>query len=142
MFFNHEQIEKILFLGYSNLDICNLHAMGVGDIYSETETMSLKNSNSGLGEGKYFATPKVLIDNTRFGYNELVLDRFYQDDVDNKIKVQPSYVVVYKIDENYTKTRMYKRGLRMAKEFDIPLVLVDVAKVKESYTGQWLKKYL
>ena len=119
-------------LGYSNLDLCNLHAMGIGDIYSETETMSLKNSNSGLGEGKYFATPKVLIDNTRFGYNELVLDRFYQDDVDNKIKVQPSYIVVYKIDDNYTKTRMYKRGLRMAKEFGVPLVLVDVEKVKEN----------
>lgn len=119
-------------LGYSNLDLCNLHAMGVGDIYSETETMSLKNSNTGLGEGKYFATPKVLADNTRFGYNELVLDRFYQNDPECKIKVQPSYVVVYKIDENYNKTRMYKRGLRMAKEFGIPLILIDVEKVKEN----------
>ncbi len=119
-------------LGYGNLDLCHLHAMGVGDIYSETETMSLKNSNSSSGEGRYFATPRVLTDWTRFGYNELVLDRFYSDDKDNKIKVQPSYIVVYKIDDNYTKTRMYKRGLRMAKEFDIPLVLVDVVKVKEN----------
>lgn len=119
-------------LGYGNLDICGLHAMGIGDIYSETETTSLKNSNTGTGDGKYFVTPKVLTDYTRFGYNELVIERFLKEDKDNKFKVQPSYIVVYKIDDDYTKTRMYKRGLRIAKEFDIPIILIDVRKVKEN----------
>jgi len=119
-------------LGYDNLDLCPLQAMGIGDIYSETCAMSLKRSNSKTGEGNYFLTPKALTDYTRFGYNELVLDRFLRDDKNNVFKVQPSYVVVYKIDKNYTKTRMYKRGLRMAKEFKVPLILVDVVKVKEN----------
>lgn len=119
-------------VGYINLNDDALNAMGVGDIYSETTFLSLKEINGGIGEGKVFLTGNKLIDYTRFGYNELVMDRFLMHDKDNVLKVQPSYVVAYKIDENYMDTRNYERGLKMAKEFGIPLVLIDVIKIKEN----------
>ena len=119
-------------VGYANLSDDALNAMGVGDIYSETTFLSLKEINSGTYEGRFFLTGDKLIDYTRFGYNELVIDRFLMNDKDNSLKVQPSYVVAYKIDDNYMETKNYERGLKMAKEFGIPLVLIDVEKIKEN----------
>ncbi|MBQ7105651.1 MAG: hypothetical protein IJN90_07335 [Bacilli bacterium] len=134
-FINNENLGVIALngplLAFTNLNDTSLNAMGIGDIYSETNAINLKASNTTLHEGNYFLTPHEYADNTRFGYNEMVLDRFLFKDDDNIIKVQPSYVVCYKIDENYKNTRMYKRSLRFAQEFGIPLVLVDVKKVKE-----------
>lgn len=118
-------------IGFSNLSDDSLNAMGVGDIYSNTDVLSLKNANSLTGEGRFFLTPKQYADYSRFGYNEMVVDRFLSRDDDEKIKVQPSYIVCYKIDDNYQETRMYKRSIKMAQEFGVPLVLVDVNKVKE-----------
>lgn len=119
-------------VAFDNLSDDCLNAMGVGDIYSETTFLSLKDINSAVGEGRYFLSADKLIDYTRFGYNELVIDRFLMDDKDNILKVQPSYVVAFKIDKNYKYSRHYERGLKMAKEFNIPLVLIDVEKVKEN----------
>lgn len=118
-------------IGFANLSDDSLNAMGVGDIYSCTDVLSLKNSNSLTGEGRFFLTPKQYADYSRFGYNEMVVDRFLSLDDDEKIKVQPSYIVCFKMDDNYLETRMYKRSIKMAQEFGVPLVLVDVVKVKE-----------
>lgn len=118
-------------IGFANLSDDSLNAMGIGDIYSCTDVFSLKNANSLTGEGKYFLTPKKYADYSRFGYNEMVIDRFLARDENNQIKVQPSYIVCFKMDDNYEDTRMYKRSIKMAKEFGVPLVLVDVVKVKE-----------
>ena len=119
-------------IAFDNLSDNSLNAMGVGDIYSETTFLSLKDINSATGEGRYFLSADKLIDYTRFGYNELVIDRFLMDDKDNILKVQPSYIVAFKVDDNYQYRRNYERGLKMAKEFNIPLVLIDVEKVKEN----------
>lgn len=118
-------------IGYTNLDKDSLDAMGIGDIYSSTDSVNLRRSNSEVGEGRFFLTPKQLTNYTRFGYNEMVFNRFLSNDDDNRFKVQPSYVVAYKIDDKYKKTKMYKESLKMAKEFGVPLVLIDVPKVKE-----------
>lgn len=134
-FINNENLGVIALngplLAYNNLSDTSLCAMGVGDIYSDTSVIDLGAANSKLREGNYFLTPHEYADNTRFGYNEMVIDRFLFKDEDNIIKVQPSYVVCYKVDENYKNTRMYKRSIRFAEEFGIPLVLVDIKKVKE-----------
>ena len=134
-FINNENLGVISLggplIGYANLSNDSLNAMGVGDIYSCTDVFSLKNANSLTGEGKYFFTPKTYADYSRFGYNEMVIDRFLSKDDADHIKVQPSYIVCFKMDDNYQNTRMYKRSIKMAKEFGVPLVLVDVVKVKE-----------
>jgi len=134
-FINNENLGVIGLNGplmaFANLSNDSLNAMGVGDIYSDTDVLSLKNGNKITGEGRFFLTPKQYADHSRFGYNEMVVDRFLIRDDDEKIKVQPSYIVCYKMDENYKTTRMYKRSIKMAKDFGIPVVLVDVLKVKE-----------
>ena len=134
-FINNENLGVISLngpmLAYTNLDSGSLAAMGISDIYSQTASISLKNANSSVGEGNFFFTPKKYADYTRYGYNEMVFDRFLYRDEESNLKIQPSYVVAYKMDENYKTTRMYKKSLKMAKEFGIPLVLVDVKKVKE-----------
>lgn len=133
-FINNENLGVISLdaplLAYNNLDIGTLNLMGVGDVYSDVEVLSIGNNNESLGDGNYFFTPKEFADYTRFGYNEMVFDRFLFKDDDDIIKVQPKYIVVYKVDDNYKKTNMYKRGVKMASDFDIPLVLVDVEKIK------------
>ena len=143
-FINNESLGVISLrqplIGYANLADDSLDAMGVGDIYSKTIDLDLLRANSTTGEGNYFFTPKKYIDYTRFGYNEMVVDRFLVKDDDDAIKVQPSYIVVYKIDDNYKKTRMYKKGIRMARDFGVPLVLVDVPKVKENERDIILQK--
>ena len=134
-FINNENLGVISLngpmLAYTGLDSSTLAAMGISDIYSQTASMSLKNANSSDGEGNFFFTPRQYANYTRYGYNEMVFDRFLYRDEESSLKVQPSYVVAYKMDENYKTTRMYKKSLKMAKEFGIPLVLVDVKKVKE-----------
>jgi len=117
--------------GYRDLDINSLGIMGIGDIYSSTGVISLRNGNGDFTEGRFFLTADKFIDYSRFGYNEVVFDRFISDDKNNKLKVQPNYIVVYKIDDNYKNTRMYKNGIKIAKEFGVPVVLIDVKKIKE-----------
>lgn len=119
-------------LGYDMILDSQIHAMGYGDIYSDTQAISLKNNNFSIGEGRVFLTPKVLIDYSRFGYNEIVLERFLKHDENNQLKIQPSYIVVYKMDDDYKETPMFRRGLMMANDFGIPIVVVDVMKVKEN----------
>jgi len=120
-------------IAYDNFDVDTLAAMGVGDIFSDTDSCtSLRRNNNGCGEGKYFLTAKKLIDYTRYGYNEMVFDRFLIHDENNSFKIQPSYIVAYKIDDQYRDTLMYSKGVKMAKDFGIPLVLVDIPKVKEN----------
>ncbi len=114
-------------LGYCDIDHDMLGLMGVGDTFSDTGCLDLRGSN--LDSKQAFLTPKAFADYTRFGYNEVLINRFYNKK-NKDVKVQPSYVVAYKIDDNYQKTRMYKKGLRMASELGIPLVLVDVRKIK------------
>ncbi len=120
-------------LGFSNLSDDCLISMGIGDIYSEpSEVDPRKSCEADCCSGTYFTTPDSLIDNTRFGYNELFIDRFLPRDEKGEIKVQPSYIVVYKFDEKYQNSKHYKNGLKMAQEFHIPMVVVDILKVKEN----------
>lgn len=115
-------------LGFANIPNDALNTMGVTDIYSWTNYFNLKNVNNRTSP---FIVGSKMSDETRYGYNEIVVDRFLSTDEDEKIKLQPDYVVFYKTNEKYKSSATYAQTLKTAKEFGIPIVVVDYYKVKE-----------
>lgn len=111
-------------LGFDYIPKYSLQKMGLSDIYSNSKRHKKLFA-------KYFYPNGVNVRESRYGYNEILIDRFLTDDKDYVLKLQPSYVVCYKFDEEYKKTDVYKKCLKTANEFGIPIVLVDVKKVKE-----------
>lgn len=86
----------------------------------------------------HFMLPDDYINNTRGGYNELVLERLelrinIESEYDN---IQPSYVVVY---DSFDINR-YNKSLKAAYELGIPIVYLDTEKIAiNEYTV--LKEY-
>lgn len=60
------------------------------------------------------------------------MDRFIIDDKENCLKLQPDYVVYYKFSNDYEKSDIFQKSLNVAKDFKIPIVVIDVLKVKEN----------
>jgi len=50
----------------------------------------------------------------------------------NKIKLQPDYVVCFKIGEKDYDDINYSEALKVAKDFDIPIVLIDIEEIKKN----------
>ena len=90
-------------LGFVELDDISLNMMGTSDIYTQLATFFLKRFNKAtLSKNRTFVPGSIMSDETRYGYNELLLDRFVNGDDDNN-KLQPSYIVYYKFDDEYEK---------------------------------------
>ena len=115
-------------LGFANIPKDALNTMGVTDIYSSTNYYNLKNTNKRTTP---FIVGSKMADETRFGYNEIVVDRFLSTDEDGRIKLQPDYVIFYKTSDNYKMSNLYVQSLKTAKEFGIPIVIVDYYKIKD-----------
>lgn len=115
-------------LGFSSIPKDALDTMGVTDIYSSTNFYNLKNVNKRTTP---FIVGSKMADETRYGYNEIVIDRFLSVDDKNKVKLQPDYVVFYKTSEKYKLSKTYAQSLKTAKEFGIPILVVDYYKIKE-----------
>jgi len=119
-------------LGFNDLPKDSLNIMGTSDLFTLISTYNLRKVNSSSrGRNRYFIPANIMCDQTRYAYNELLLDRFLLNDDDNSLKVQPSYVIYYKMGENDYENRIYKRSLKIAKDFGIPIMVIDVKKVKE-----------
>lgn len=43
--------------------------------------------------------------------------------------MQPSYIVYTKLDNNYLNDDLYKQSIKAAKDFNIPIVIIDLKKV-------------
>jgi len=114
-------------LGFFNIPKDSLNAMGVTDLYSFPNTFNLKNFNNTAS----FMVGRKMADETRYGYNEIVVERFLSTDEEDKIKLQPDYVVFYKTSERYKLSKSYAQSLKTAKDFGIPMVVVDYYKIKD-----------
>jgi len=119
------------FLGFSYIPEEALNAMGPCDIFSSLSDYSLRSYNKDIVKN-IFIPVSVMSDETRYGYNELVLDRFMMRDNANKIKLQPDYVVCFKIGEKDYDDINYSEALKVAKDFDIPIVLIDIEEIKKN----------
>lgn len=119
-------------LGFSNIPSGSLYSMGPNDIFSKTSMFNLKNNYLGYSNRK-FIPGSIMSNETRYGYNEILLDRFMINDAYGTIKMQPDYVVYYKFENDFARTNdeIYRRSLKVAKDFNIPIVVVDVPKIKK-----------
>ena len=127
-------------IGFSSIPKDGLNAMGSSDIYTAPDVFNLRKRNdSRQGSNRYFIPGHMMSDETRFGYNEILLDRFLMTDPEGKLKLQPDYVVYYKIKDDVSSDKVYKQSLKVAKDFNIPMVVVDVKKIKEQEKQELLK---
>ena len=118
-------------LGFQELDGVSLNMMGTSDIYSYTDEATLRSENPAtLMKNRTFVPGNIMADETRYGYNELLIDRFLNNDDDDN-KLQPSYIVYYKFDDNYKDDFRFKNSVKMAQDFNIPVMVVDVYKIKD-----------
>lgn len=115
-------------LGFRHIPNYSLNAMGPYDIFSNVNVYNLRRVNH---LNKRFVPVNAFGNETRYGYNELLIDRFLMDDKKNSLKLQPSYVVFYKFNDNYKDSDIYNKSLKVAKDFNIPIVMIDVLKVKD-----------
>ena len=118
-------------LGFEDFNGTSLNMMGTSDIYTSTYTANLKYRNKAtMYKNRTFVPGSIMADETRYGYNELLLDRFINDDSENN-KLQPSYVVYYKFDEEYKEDQRFKDSLKIASDFNVPIMVVDVFRIKD-----------
>lgn len=118
-------------LGFCNIPKDSLNVMGNCDIYSLSRHYNLRKANNArYGGNRYFIPANVMSDETRYGYNEMLLDRFLMQDQDGKLKLQPDYVVYYKMNEHFKEDEGYAKSLELAQAFNIPIVMIDIKKVK------------
>lgn len=114
-------------LGFGQLPQDSLNTMGTTDIYTYSNNFNLRLNNR---KRTSFFVGSEMANQTRYGYNEMLVDRFLSTDSDGKVKVQPDYVVFYKTQDNYALSKRYAQTLKTAKEFGIPIVIVDYEKVQ------------
>jgi len=117
------------FLGFSYIPEEGLNTMGPYDIYSHVATFNLRRDNNKLN--RLFVPAPIMSDETRFGYNELLIDRFLMNDSNGNLKIQPSYVVFFKVGDTDDNKLRYNQSLAIAKDLNIPILIVDVPKVKK-----------
>lgn len=85
------------------------------------------------GGGQIFLPFKLMIDNSSNNiHTEVSLERFYYDDSGKEFRLNPSYIVYTKVDDDYEKDDLYKKSLKAAKDFGISLVIIDMKNVLES----------
>jgi len=127
-------------LGFSHVPKDSLNMMGSSDIWTRTNRYNLRQANdSRKGNNRFFIPGNKMEHETRFGYNEILIDRFLLDDKEGKLKLQPDYILYYKLNDNYENDFLYLNSKKTARDFGIPIVLVDVPKLKEYEKNTILK---
>lgn len=94
-------------------------------------------------ESKY-EKPSNLEANTYGGYNEMVINTLFQDK-DGKIKkIKPSYIVYIQENQEEDKenNRLWEASLRAARDFRIPIVVLDREKIQQQQIEQIVEKFL
>ena len=144
---NYYGLQKsgLITLGFNNLNENAIVENSLGDnatIHRRRYTMDPRSYNdlnttpnkiTGDGCGQFFSTIESISNfATEAIHTEITLERFYTDENNNEVRIQPSYVVCYIYDQNYMNDPAYLSSLEAAKEFNIPVVTVDVKKVLEN----------
>lgn len=127
--------EEDVILAFSEgLKGCSFEAMYPKDAHSSFYEDGVYTETNG---GSSFVTPETLEMNTDDYYNELVINTLKINEDDKMTKMRPDYVVYIKKktdlelddlenDEVWVKTK------KVASDFDIPIVIVDKEKIRES----------
>lgn len=113
--FNHFNANDLALLGSNDL--------GTGAIYSEVNVTN-PHYQSKLIADVEFRVPNQLINNTRFTNNELY--RLRRRVKNGKLeRINPDYIVYFKQTEDFQTNAIWRESINAAKDFDVPIVIVD-----------------
>lgn len=112
--------------GRNNLCLLSANDLGTGEIYKDLNITNPFHEKKLIAEVE-FRTPDSLINNTRFTNNEVYRSR--RRIVNGKLeRINPDYIVYLKTKDDFASDRIWLESLKAAKDFDIPIVLVDCQK--------------
>lgn len=123
-------------LGFSKIPIYSLGAMGPTDILNLTKIMNMRFSSKLIAK---IIVGDKMADETRYGYNEILINKFLNPDIDYEVEIKPDYLVFYKISENFKVSKRWSNTLKVAKCLNLPVVIIDFQKVLK-YEKDCLKK--
>lgn len=119
-------------LGFANVPEYSLDMMGTSDIWTDITAMNLRRENKASpNKNRFFVPGNMMSDECRYGYNEILIDRFAASGPNGELKLQPEYLIYFKFDEQHENDPYYRMAHKTAKDFGVPIMVVDVPKIKE-----------
>ena len=113
-------------LGENNLSLLGANDLGTGGIYKDLNVTNPFHQKKLIADVE-FRTPDSLINNTRFTNNEVYRSR--RRVINGKLeRINPDYIVYLKTKEDFSSDQIWLESLRAAKDFNIPIVVVDCQK--------------
>lgn len=99
--------------------------------YHDGRKINPTNNQDSCGQ-KFMTFDNMINYSSRSVYTEITLERFYKDSNGNEKRLNPSYIIYTKTSTDYCNDELYKKSLETAKEFNVPLVIIDLEKVLKS----------
>ena len=110
----------------NDLALLGANDLGTGGIYNNVNVTNPYHSDKLIADVE-FRVPDELINNTRFTNNEVYRKR--RRVVNGKLeRVAPDYIVYFKKDDNYLNDSIWVESVNAAKDFQIPIVMIDCEK--------------
>ena len=112
--------------GRNNLSLLGANDLGTGGIYKDLNVTNPFHQKKLIADVE-FRTPDSLINNTRFTNNEVYRSR--RRVINGKLeRINPDYIVYLKTKEDFSSDPIWLESLKAAKDFNIPIVVVDCQK--------------
>ena len=112
--------------GRNNLSLLGANDLGTGGIYKDLNVTNPFRQKKLIADVE-FRTPDSLINNTRFTNNEVYRSR--RRVINGKLeRINPDYIVYLKTKEDFSSDPIWLESLKAAKDFNIPIVVVDCQK--------------
>lgn len=112
--------------GRNNLSLLGSNDLGTGGVYHDINVTNPYLQDKLIADVE-FRTPDNLINHTRFTNNEVYRSR--RRVVNGKLeRINPNYVVYLMQNEDINNDPIWKESLKAAKDFGIPIVVVDCKK--------------
>ncbi len=112
--------------GENNLSLLGANDLGTGGIYKDLNVTNPFHQKKLIADVE-FRTPDSLINNTRFTNNEVYRSR--RRVINGRLeRINPDYIVYLKTKEDFSSDQIWLESLRAAKDFNIPIVVVDCQK--------------
>lgn len=112
--------------GRNNLSLLGANDLGTGGIYKDLNVTNPFYQKKLIADVE-FRTPDSLINNTRFTNNEVYRSR--RRVINGKLeRINPDYIVYLKTKEDFSSDPIWLESLKAAKDFNIPIVVVDCQK--------------
>lgn len=112
--------------GRNNLLLLGANDLGTGGVYRELNVTNPFHQKKLIADVE-FRTPDSLINNTRFTNNEVYRSR--RRVINGKLeRINPDYIAYLKTKEEFSSDPIWLESLKAAKDFNIPIVVVDCQK--------------